>query len=211
MGPILDPGGPLCRASLPISPGGPIGLFEVLSLGVMLPPTPFPFLPSTGRCDGGVPVLSAYKYRFPVVFSKSSSGYLSLLFPLLAAHCKLPFFLKSLQPSVLYPRLPFGLSPPRNHLCSVRPYGETWAGLLWSGTREGLETGQKRHRRRPSPHIARTWNQDSIRFCHPSLDRVCPVSLRPSRVPLLPFLMYDPLSDIVITDTQPLRQLLCRI
>jgi hypothetical protein len=87
--PILDPGGPLCRASLPISPGGPIGLFEVLSLGVMLPPTPFPFLPSTGRCDGGVPVLSAYKYRFPVVFSKSSSGYLSLLFPLLAAHCTL--------------------------------------------------------------------------------------------------------------------------
>jgi hypothetical protein len=44
MGPILDPGSPL---SLPILPSVPMGLFEVRSMGTMLP---LAFLPSTGGC-----------------------------------------------------------------------------------------------------------------------------------------------------------------
>jgi hypothetical protein len=71
MGPILDLEGPLRRASLPILLGGPIGLFEVRSLGPVLFFHPFPFLSSTKLCGGAFRsclLIDARTSFFSVVF-----------------------------------------------------------------------------------------------------------------------------------------------
>jgi hypothetical protein len=201
MGPVLDSG-------VPLPSRVPMGSSRCARWGpCCLPPSS---LQLGAVVERSCP--TCYKCLFlPLLgsLSFSSSHFSQPRFYFSSAHCSLLtllFFVNSLQSSFLL-SISLWFSIP---LCSDRPYGESSGGFLSSGMREGLETGQKRYRRRSSPQNARTWNQETIQWRHPSLARVCLVSLRPSRVPLLLFLMYNPPSDIVTTDNPP-RQLLCRI
>jgi hypothetical protein len=154
--------------------------------------------------------LLAYPYPRHSSLLGFSSGHFSrprFYFALLTAHSTL---FRELF-AIFFPSLCLALVlyPPESSLLRPTLWGNLGRVSL-IGHERGARLRQKRYQRHSSPQNARTWNQETIQWRHPSLARVCLMFLRPSRAPLLPFVMYKPPSDIVTTDTPP-RQLLCRI